>query len=135
MKNINRRAFLNYSVKALSFGAVISLVGLNNKLWAAPGKLLVIDMSEKKRKDADNKQCVGIAKGLGYVENLDAALKSKKTVKETRTFGAKTFKPIEQNCSTCQFYDYKKDGQPTCQLLPKCLVHDIGSCNSWVPKA
>ena len=89
----------------------------------------------QKHTDADNKQCVSIGKSLNYVEDLDKALAAKKITKETRVVGKKSYKAAEQNCSTCLFFDHKKEGKPTCQLIPKCLVHDIGSCNSWSPKA
>ena len=100
-------------------------------------ELKTIDMSEKKRTDAANKESVGLARGLGYVENLEKGLKEKKIAKTDRPVGAKVWKANEQTCDNCMFYNYKKENPPkaTCQLMSKILVHPKGSCNSWQAKA
>ncbi|OFZ11897.1 MAG: hypothetical protein A2Z20_03090 [Bdellovibrionales bacterium RBG_16_40_8] len=105
---------------------------------AFAAELSLIDMTEKKRTDPANKQCVAGAKGIGYVEDLDKALKDKK-INLTDKPGAagKIWKVAEQTCENCGLYNFKKETPPkdTCALIPACLVHKKGSCNSWNPKA
>jgi High potential iron-sulfur protein len=136
-KESSRREFFKKVFFYTSAGALIQIFA-KNLSFAAASALSLIDMTGKVRTDADNKECVGVAKGIGYVEDVSKALAAKTTTKADRTgSGGKVFKPADQTCDTCMFYNYKKATPPeaTCQLLPKCLVHAKGSCNSWSPKA
>lgn len=132
----NRRDFFKKLFFFTSAGAIVHLMSKSFSAYAAEATL--IDMSGKKRTDADNKACVATANGIGYVEDLDKALKAKKITKADKP-GAnnKIWKPNEQTCKNCSFYNYKKETpeKPTCMLIPQCLVHEKGSCNSWNPKA
>lgn len=133
MQSNNRREFFKKAFFYTSAGVLVQTFA--RYAHSAAAELKLIDITGKKRTDADNKESLGMAQGLGYVEDLKKALAEKKTTKTDRTAGAKTWKAAEQTCDTCMFYDYKKEGKPTCQLLPKVLVHAKGSCNSWQPKA
>ena len=125
MKKTHRRQFVKFALVGVFANAILQ----SFSSYAKAAKLLLIDMSAKKRKDETNQGCVKSAKGLGYVEDLAKALKSKETKK--KVIG--TWKVEDQTCENCQLFDYKKDGQDTCMVLPKSLVHKKGSCNSWVP--
>ena len=133
MNKTPRRQFLFQTMGLIGLAGLASKISLPTNLAAAE-ELSLIDMTEKIRKDATNKECVKQAKAIGYIVDLKKAPADLKK-KETRTVGSKTFKPEDQTCDTCLFYDFKKDGKPTCQLIPKCLVHAKGSCVSWVGKA
>lgn len=124
-----RRDFLKLSV--VSFFAGAAAQGLNlGKAYAA--KLSLIDLSKKTRKDKENEAAVKVAAGLGYVEDLEKALKDKKIKKVDNA----SFKPSQQNCVTCQFYNEVEAGKAgTCTLIPNVLVHAKGSCNTWVKKS
>jgi hypothetical protein len=132
----SRREFFKKVFFYTSAGALVHVLAKSYSAEAAEPKL--IDMTEKMRKDSDNKTCIGIATGLGYVEDLDKALKDKKIVKADKP-GAnnKVWKPTEQTCENCMFYNFKKESpaKSTCQLIPSCLIHKKGSCNTWTPKA
>ena len=131
-----RREFFKKVLFYTSAGVVVQALA-KSVSWAA-GELAVIDMTKTKRKDADNEESVKIATSLGYVANLDEALKAKKIAKTDRPGAAgKVIKANEQVCETCMFYNYKKEtpAKATCQLLSKVLVAPKGSCNSWSPKA
>ena len=120
MEISNRREFFKKVFIYTSAGAMVQVLARN----VAQADLLPIDMTGKKRKDEDNKACVVTATSIGYVDSLDKALKDKKI---TRQPG--------ETCEKCMFYDFQKNGKPTCQLIQKCLVNPKGSCNSWVKKA
>ena len=128
--NNHRRDFFKKMLLFTGAGVLAQTLG---RTHAFAADLLPIDMSGKKRTDADNKACVGVATGLGYTDNLDSSLKAKKIVKADKP----GFKANEQICSKCMFYNYKKETpeKPTCQLIAQCLVNPKGSCNSWAPKA
>ena len=126
---MNRRHFIRITgLAALSTFAL----GTFQLAKTYASELKLIDMSGKKRKDKVNQTAVKQAQGIGYVEDLEAALKAKK-VKKTDQPG---FKASEQTCLTCQFYKETEKGVAgTCTLIPKVLVHSEGSCNTWVRKA
>jgi High potential iron-sulfur protein len=132
----NRREFFKKVLFYTSAGVVVQALA-KSIAWA--GDLAVIDMTGKKRKDADNTESVNIAKSLGYVPNLEAGLKAGKIKKEDKpgTAAGKVWKAAEQKCSNCQFYNYKKEtpAKATCMLMQKVLVDSNGSCNSWAPNA
>ncbi len=139
MKPSNRRQFFKQVFVYTSAGALTHLL-VNSEAFAA--EPMLIDITGKKRTDADNKACVSTAKSIGYVEDLDAAIKNPAAAKkDSPSYMAKTDKPghkaATQTCDSCIFFNYKKETpvKPTCTLLPKCLVHAKGSCNSWAPKA
>lgn len=135
----NRRNFFKQVFFYTSAGALTHLF-INSDAFAA--EPLLIDITGKKRTDPDNVASVATAKSIGYVEDLEKAIKDPAgTKKAMPNFTAKTdkpgFKAAQQTCDTCMFYNYKKEtpAKPTCTLLPKCLVHAKGSCNSWTAKA
>ena len=131
----NRREFFK---KIFFYTSAGMLVHALVRAKAFAGELKLIDMSGKKRTDSDNKQCVATAKGINYVEDLNKALKEKKiTKKDMPGVGGKTWKAADQTCINCGLYNFKKENPPkaTCALIPACLIHEKGSCNSWNPKA
>ncbi len=132
----NRREFFKKVLFFTSAGIAVQAFA-KSIAWAA--EMAVIDMTGKKRKDADNTESVNVAKSLGYVPNLAAALKAKKIDKTDKpgTTAGKIWKPTEQVCENCQFFNFKKEtpAKPTCMLLQKVYVETKGSCNSWAPKA
>lgn len=131
---MKRREFLT----AIGLATVAtSLIGKTKMAWA-DAKAELIDMTKKKRKDKLNETAVGIATGLGYVED---AKKAKRTDKPGK--GGATVKANDQFCENCNWY---KSADPSaiagkgapCQMIPTAppgvLVHAKGYCNSWFAK-
>ncbi len=131
-----RREFFKKIIFYTSAGVVVQALA-RSVTWAAE-ELGLIDMTKAKRKDAANEESVKIAAGIGYVSNLDAALKAKKATKADKPGAAgKVWKAGEQTCDNCALFNMTKATpvKATCALLPKVLVDAKGSCNSWAPKA
>ncbi|MCB0351015.1 MAG: high-potential iron-sulfur protein [Bdellovibrionales bacterium] len=138
MKVTTRRNFFKQVFFYTSAGALTHLL-VNSEAFAA--EPMLIDMTGLKRKDAANKGCVTTAKSIGYVEDLAAAIKDPAAAKKASpSYMPHTdkagHKAATQTCDTCMFYNYKKatPAQPTCMLIPACLVHAKGTCNSWAAK-
>ena len=114
---------------ALPFLALGQVGVFASKTFAAAKKL--IDMSGKSA-DAANKAALNVAKGLGYVEDGNAASKAGK-IKRVEKAGVA---PEHQICRTCQFYKVVEEGKSgECTLIPGVLVHHGGYCNSWIKSA
>jgi hypothetical protein len=124
IQSTSRRNFFKQMITYTAVGVAVQTLARQAKAAA----LKLIDMKSKS-------PIVDTAKGIGYVENLAAALKAKSTTKTERVVGTKKFAPADQTCDTCMFFDMQKKGEDTCTLLPGVLVHKKGSCNSWAPKA
>jgi len=134
VKNSGRRDFFKSVFFYTGAGILVNILA-RGTTYAADA-LQLIDMSQTKRKDPTNAECVKAAKGINYVDNLEKALKDKKITKSDMPgAGGKVWKVKEQTCDTCALYDYKHDGQATCQIIPNCLVSKKGSCVAWAPKA
>lgn len=125
MESPKRRLFLKKFFFYTSAGAFVHVLA-KSFLFAAPAQ---------KSTGADG-ACHGpTAKSINYVEDLAKALKQKTMTKTDRPGTAgKVWKATQQTCDTCMLYNYKKETppQPTCQLIPGCLVKPKGSCNSWI---
>lgn len=127
-----RRYFLSTVTK---LGALIVASPLVKPILALAADLQLIDMSEKKRTDAANKTAVGIAKNFKYI--ADANKEKRENASEKKDAGGKAFKPTEQFCHNCNFFDTTKSvgKNAPCQVIPGVLVHNEGWCMMWTPKA
>jgi hypothetical protein len=136
MTPTSRRTFLKLS-SLIAFVPIMGaqVLSLGQKAWAQAAAL--IDMSKTKRKDPTNDKAVGVAQGLGYVENADAAEKAGKIKRTDRPLGAgKTMPAKIQYCSNCMFFPQDKVNSTengACQLIPGVLVHNKGYCNTFTP--
>jgi len=136
MKNTSRRHFL----KLVSMAGLLPVLGaqlatLGRRAWA--DALALIDMTKTKRKDPANEKAVGVAQGLGYVEDADAADKAGKIKRTDKPLAAGgTLAAKAQYCKNCFFFDEAKlnGSEPgLCKLIPGVLVHAKGFCNTYNP--
>ena len=122
---MNRRVFLKLaSLATASFT-------FSQWAWAEAQKLMLIDMTGKKRTDKANQTALQMAKGLSYTPDVAKDVKAGKV-----KFGEKSgVKPEDQFCNKCQFHQmYKEADGVKCTLIQGVLVHDKGGCASWVKK-
>lgn len=131
-RQTNRRDFLKLSTLgaiAAAFGGQLFTFG--QKAWA--GALALIDITEAKRKDDDNKAAVGVLKGMGYVEDAD---KAKVARADKPGADGKPFPAKKQTCATCGLLKEegmvgKMDNKIVCNLAPQVYVHSKGYCNTF----
>lgn len=135
---MNRRDFLKISsLTALAATVGAQVVTFGKKAWAQAVALALVDMSKKKRTDAENAKAVGILQGLGYVEDADAAEKAKKITRVDKPHpGGGTMSAKKQYCNNCAFYaeDAKIDKKEhsKCKIVPaEVQVHFSGYCNTY----
>ena len=121
---VTRRRFVKKLTLA-SIGAFLGTQLFRLAAHAADKCGGLIDMSGKKS-DETNKKAMAMAKNLGYVEDIDAAVKAK----------AATRKEKDDHCANCMFYVKVEDGKKcgTCKVIPipGAQVTANGWCKSWV---
>lgn len=134
----SRRDFFKNVALAIVGGFVFDiLIGRSAKAQSKPE---LIDLSEKKRKDATNKSCVQAAKGINYRDSaaeLAKDIKSgkvKATPPEIKDKTGKNVPTEARTCSKCALFGVPNPQVPNCVLIPGCLVQAGGSCTSWTPK-
>lgn len=127
----SRRMFSKRMLQGLSFLALGSLFkGVDafakpkkhKKAGGALGKKCdqMIDMTKKKRTDANNTAAVATATAIGYIDDANHA---------------KNKKEPSAKCESCMFFKGVDKGCGTCQLIPNVQIHAEGYCNSWTKKA
>lgn len=137
LPSLSRRSLMVSSLKSLAIIGGLSVWGgalRGTQAWAQE-KLELIDMTEKTRTDAANKQAVAIAKSFDYVEAADA--KNRKSASALKNAKGKEIKPDAQFCSNCTYYVKAKatDKGAPCQIIPAggTIVHKNAWCKMFRP--
>ena len=135
--SLSRRSLMVSSLKSVAMISGLAIWGgaLRGTFAWAQEKLELIDMSEKKRTDAANKQAVAIAKSFAYVEAADS--KNRIGATALKSARGKEIKPDAQYCSNCTYYVKAKanDKGAPCQIIPAggTIVHKNGWCKMFRP--
>lgn len=132
----SRRAFLKKLIAASVIGGVAPFLSRES---LAQNKPELIDMTLKKRKDAQNATCVTAAKNIKYNDSAAALAKdySSGKIPKPGSFKDKAGKEIpyeSRTCSKCALFGMPDPKVANCVLIPGCLVATQGSCSSWSPK-
>lgn len=122
---MTRRLFIKMT------SAAAATLAFSQWAFAKGKKLMLIDITGKKRTDAANKAVLGVAKGINYVPDVAKAVKDGQA-----KFQAKNgVKPEAQFCNTCLFHQpYGAAEGVKCTMLNGVLVHEKGGCASWAKK-